>query len=126
MFLSQTLEPESKQAVLELNPPSEAVRQLQQHLVELREAPQEKQRRRSRRLQKKETEEAPPPPLPVEVPRHSPRKRSGRHARHSQERPGPQDSAVSDSQVMQVTYDDPDGRRERAKLMAIIERYNGL
>ena len=33
------------------------------------------------------------------------------------------DSQVSDSQVMQVTYDDPEGRRAKAKLLEKIQRY---
>lgn len=32
------------------------------------------------------------------------------------------DSQVSDSQLLQVTYDDPDGRREKEKLLNRIKR----
>ena len=33
------------------------------------------------------------------------------------------DSQVTDSQLLQVTYDDPEGRREKEKLLARIERF---
>ena len=147
MSQSPTLEPEPKRPDSELelstlHPPvhcvtevgaphldngsltSEAFRQLKQHLDELREAPQEKQRRRSRRLEKKESEEPPSLPRPAVSlqPRHSARKRHSRQSRHDREQRGQPDSQVTDSQVLQVTYDDPESRRQRAKLLARIER----
>ena len=33
------------------------------------------------------------------------------------------DSQVSDSQLLQVTYDDPEGRKEKEKLLARVERF---
>jgi len=97
---------------------SEAMKQLQQQLDELREAPGEKQRRRSRRLQKKEVEA-----LPLEGHQEpSPRKRHGRHDRRGQDRRGEGHGEVSNSQGAQVIYDDPEGRREKAKLFARIEQ----
>ena len=32
------------------------------------------------------------------------------------------DSQVTDSQLLQVTYDDPEGRKEKEKLLARVER----
>ena len=111
--------------------PSEAVRLLHQQLDELKEAPREQsKRRRSRRLQKKEVSSNLPsagPPVTLAAPR-TPGKRRGHHAHHHLGRRGrgrgdpPTDSQVSDSQQLQVTYDDPEGRRERAKILARIER----
>ena len=107
--------------------PIEVAKQLQQHLEELREAPREQQRRRrSRRLAKKGSEntvgQLPPPLLPP--PSHaSPGKgrgRRGRRVRHKEEHL--MDSQVSDSQLLQVTYDDPEGRKEKEKLLARVER----
>ena len=107
--------------------PIEVAKQLQQHLDELREAPREQQRRRrSRRLAKKGSEDAvgqlPPPPLPP--PSHrSPGKgrgRRGRRVRRKEEHL--MDSQVTDSQLLQVTYDDPEGRKEKEKLLARVER----
>lgn len=101
--------------------PSEAVRQLQQHLEELRGAQQEQsKRRRSRRLHNKDTKD--PPILP---PTHSPRKGRGHHHHRRRGRLREEqltESQVSDSQLLQVTYDDPEGRREKAKLLARIQR----
>ena len=36
------------------------------------------------------------------------------------------DSQVTDSQLLQVTYDDPEGRREKEKLLARVERFVGV
>ena len=33
------------------------------------------------------------------------------------------DSQVTDSQLLQVTYDDPEGRKEKEKLLARVERF---
>ena len=109
--------------------PIEVAKQLQQHLEELREAPREQQRRRrSRRLAKKGSEDAvgqlPPPPLPPPS-RGSPGKgrgRRGRRVRHKEEHL--MDSQVTDSQLLQVTYDDPEGRKEKEKLLARVERFD--
>lgn len=106
--------------------PFDVARQLQQHLEELRDAPKEQQkRRRSRRLMRKGSEDAAHPPPPLLPPPHgSPgkgRSRRGRRARRKEEHL--MDSQVTDSQLLQVTYDDPEGRREKEKLLARIERF---
>lgn len=98
--------------------PSEVARRMQQQLEEMREAPREQRKRRSKRLMR--LEEAPPPP-----PSHhrSPAPGKPRRSRRNRKKEEPlMDSQVSDSQLLQVTYDDPEGRREKAKLMAQIER----
>ena len=98
--------------------PSEVARRMQQQLEEMREAPREQRKRRSKRLMR--LEEAPPPP-----PSHhrSPAPGRPKRSRRNRKKEEPlMDSQVSDSQLLQVTYDDPEGRREKAKLMAQIER----
>ena len=101
--------------------PLEAMRDLHQQLEELREAPQEQlKRRQSRRLRRNEDKgrgTAPP------ISPHMPGKRRTHRSRRVRGKEEPlMDSQVSDSQLLQVTYDDPEGRRERAKLLARIER----
>ena len=102
--------------------PIEVAKQLQQHLEELREAPKEQQRRRrSRRLAKKGSEDAVgqlPPPSHASPGKG--RGRRGRRVRRKEEHL--MDSQVSDSQLLQVTYDDPEGRKEKEKLLARVER----
>jgi hypothetical protein len=101
----------------------EAMRDLHQQLEGLKEAPQEQpKRRRSRRLQTIEVD--PVAAVPPTSPR-TPSKRKG-HRRRGRKKEEPlMDSQVSDSQLVQVTYDDPEGRREKAKLMARIQRLVG-
>ena len=107
--------------------PLDVARQLQQHLEELRDAPKEQQRRRrSRRLMRRGSEDSGvPPPPPLAPPSHgSPgkgRHRRGRRTRRKEEHL--MDSQVTDSQLLQVTYDDPEGRREKEKLLARVERF---
>ena len=106
--------------------PYDVARQLQQHLDELRDAPREQQRRRrSRRLMKKGKEDGgPPPPPPLAPPTHSsPSKGHSRRGRRARRKEELMDSQVSDSQLLQVTYDDPEGRREKEKLLARVERW---
>ena len=101
----------------ETSDPSEAVRQLQQHLDELREAPQEQQlRRQSRRLREKDSDHHPHPPIRIKGRGRRARQREGVREKHLL------DSQVSDSQLMQVTYDDPEGRREKERVLARIKR----
>ena len=99
--------------------PSEVARRIQQQLEEMRDAPREQKKRRSKRLMRQE--EVPPVPPPH---RRSPAAGRPRRSRRTRKKEEPlMDSQVSDSQLLQVTYDDPEGRREKAKLMAQIERY---
>lgn len=99
---------------------SEAMRDLHQQLEDLKEAPQEQpKRRRSRRLQKRDDE--PVTSIPPTSP-HTPSKGKGRRRRGRKKEEPLMDSQVSDSQLLQVTYDDPEGRREKAKLLAQIQR----
>lgn len=106
--------------------PLEAMKQLHQHLEELREAPQDQQkRRRSRRLQKKECSDDPPTVVPPVSP-STPGKRRPHQSRRGRGRAKEEqllDSQISDSQLLQVIYDDPDGRREKEKLLARIRRW---
>ena len=102
--------------------PLKAVRQLQQHLDELREAPREQQKkRRSRRLQEKDLKGDPVIPPTSPVAHMKGRGRRNRRGRMKEEEQLT-DSQISDSQLLQVTYDDPESRREKAKLLAQIER----
>ena len=72
-----------------------------------------KQRRKSRRLVQR-GEAMVPPPLP------SARARSRRSRRWRKD--AMVDSQLSDSQVMTVVYDDPEGRKAKEKLFEAIER----
>ena len=125
---SSSIEPEAVNTDIEVqlqpngkltSDPSEAVRQLKQHLEELQEAPREHQkRRRSRRLQKALEDR---PIVQPSTPRKGGRVRRTRlHSQHKKDQLV--ESQISDSQLLQVTYDDPEGRREKAKLLARIER----
>lgn len=90
--------------------------ELKQELEELRHsvcASDPKQRRKSRRLVQR-GEAMVPPPLP------SPRARSRRSRRWRKD--AMVDSQLSDSQVMTVVYDDPEGRKAKEKLFEAIER----
>ena len=109
-----------------LSDPSEAMKQLHQHLEELREAPQEPtKRRRSRRLAKMEVTDPPAARIPPASPSTPGKGRVHHRGRRERERVQLLDSQVSDSQLLQVTYDDPDGRREKAKLLDRIKRLGG-
>ena len=105
---------------------SEAAKRLQEHLEQIKEAPNEQQkRRRSRRLINKEDKPSNPPPTshsshPHRSPDKKGRSRRDRRGRWKDEQI--LDSQVSDSQLLQVTYDDPKGRKEKEKLLARIER----
>ena len=106
--------------------PYDVARQLQQQLDELRDAPREQQRRRrSRRLMKKGKDDGShPPPPPLAPPSHgSPSKGHSRRGRRARRKEELMDSQVTDSQLLQVTYDDPEGRREKEKLLARVERW---
>ncbi len=106
---------------------SAAMKQLHQQLDELKDAPKEKERRRSRRLQQKESE-VPPPSSSVAATSHAvsqqptPRKKPVRQSRRGQVKKE-LSSETGSSQMAQVIYDDPEGRREKAKLFARIERW---
>ncbi|XP_064393637.1 DNA topoisomerase 2-binding protein 1-A-like isoform X3 [Halichondria panicea] len=109
---------------------SEAAKRLQEHLEQIKEAPMDQhKKRRSRRLLGKEdkTNEAPPP---SHQPHHrkSPHKkgRSRRDRRGKRKEEQLLESQVTDSQLLQVTYDDPNGRKEREKLLAKIDRGDKL
>ena len=91
-------------------------RELKRELEELRHSvcgSDPKQRRKSRRLVQ-QGEGVGPPPLP------SPGGR-GRRTRRWR-RDAMVDSQLSDSQVMTVVYDDPEGRKAKEKLLKAIER----
>ena len=113
-------EPENRNG----NDPSDVAWQLQQHLGEIKEAPKEQQkRRRSKRLMRTESDDSVQPPPPSHrSPAASGKGRSQRLRRQRHKEEQLLDSQVSDSQLLQVTYDDPEGRREKAKLLARIER----
>ncbi len=105
---------------------SEAAKRLQEHLEQIKEAPMDQhKKRRSRRLLRKEdkTSDAPPPSHQSHH-RKSPHKkgRSRRNRRGKRKEEQLLESQVTDSQLLQVTYDDPNGRKEREKLLARIDR----
>ena len=103
---------------------SEAVKRLQEHLEQIKEAPMEQQkRRRSRRLlSKKDKSSNPPPASHLSHPHKSPTKKGQNRRDRRGRRKDEQilESQVTDSQLLQVTYDD--GKKEREKLLARIQR----
>jgi len=95
---------------------SEAAKQLEEHLEQIQAAPSEQiKRRRSRRLLSKEET------LEETNHRKSP-SRKGRMRRGRRKEEQSIDSQVTDSQLLQVTYDDPTGRKERERLLAKVQR----
>lgn len=107
---------------------SEAAKRLQEHLEQITVAPIEQQRRRrSRRLLNKEDAANVPPPASHHLhSRKSPHKkgRGRRDRRRRRKEEQVLESQVTDSQLHQVTYDNPKDRKEKEKLLARISRYN--
>lgn len=107
-------------------PSSEAAKKLQEHLKQINEAPMDQvRRRRSRRLLKKgdKSTHTPQPLQPSHQPKSPHKKgRSRRDRRGRRNKDQLLESQVTDSQLLQVTYDDPKGRKEREQLLATVER----
>lgn len=102
---------------------SEAAKRLQEHLEQIKEAPTDQQkRRRSRRLLSKE--DATTDPTLSSHPQKSLYKkgRSRRDRRGRRTEDQLLESQVTDSQLLQVTYDNPKDRKEKEKLLARIDR----
>ena len=98
---------------------SEVARRLQQQLEEMKG---DNQRRKRRTKRDGPAADLPPPPPPVSQ-RSPVAKARPRRGRKMKRREEPlTDSQVSDSQLLQVTYDDPEGRRAKAELLARIQR----